>query len=510
MTPASIAHLAPEQKKALIDLLDEKIKRAELKQAQNDLISFAHMVYPSYNDGAHHRHIAKIFKDVLEGKKRRVIINIAPRHGKSLLASYLFPAWFLGHRPSSQLIMATHTAGLSEDFGRQVRNLIQSEEYQRIFPGTQISEDSGGRGSWNTTKDGKYYAVGVGGALAGRGADLLVIDDPHSEQDVRTGSRLVFDQAWGWYQTGPRQRLMWNGSIIVLMTRWGLLDLTARLIDHQIKNPDADQWEVVEFPAILNEHTSEEKSLWPDRWPLEELRATRAAIDPRYWSSQYQQNPTSEVSAIIKREYWQIWEHEDPPDCSYIIMSVDTAHEVKTSADYSAVTVWGVWYREVDAGPMAGKTVPNLILLNAFKDRMEFPELKDTLYKHWKEWKPDTFLIEKKAAGAPLVQEFRRMGIPVHEYTPGRGTRTASNDKVARVNAISDMFRSGIVWAPDVRWAREVIEECAAFPAGTNDDFVDTVSQALLRFRQGGFVSLDSDEQDEQPMYRRRSSRRYY
>lgn len=510
MNLSDVQNLPKAEKQALLHLLNEKIQRQEHQNARNDLIKFAKAVFPSYSDGAHHRHIAKIFKAVLNGEKKRVIINIAPRFGKSLLTSYLFPAWFLGHRPDSQVMMATHTASLSEDFGRQVRNLIASDEYQKIFPGTVLSEDSKSAGSWNTNKGGKYYAVGVGGSIAGRGADLFVIDDPHSEQDVRTGSRLVFDQAWSWYQTGPRQRLMWGGSIVVLMTRWGLLDLTARLIDHQIKNPDADQWEVVEFPAILNEHTDQEKSLWPEKWGVEELQKTRAAIDPRYWASQYQQNPTSEVSAIIKREWWQIWEKEDPPQCSYVMMSVDTAHDTKTTNDYSACTTWGVWFETIEVGKEAGKQRPRLILLDAFKDRMEFPELKSVLLKHWKEWEPDTFLIEKKAAGAPLIQEFRRMGIPVQEYSPSRGARGTSNDKIARVNAVSDLFASGVVWAPDRRWAKEVIEECAAFPVGDHDDYVDTVAQALLRFRTGGFISIDSDEAEEERKARRRSARPYY
>lgn len=495
---------------ALLDLISEKTRRIELQNSRDDLISFAKQVYPGYAAGAHHRHIARIFKDILDGKKKRVIINIAPRFGKSLLTSYLFPAWYLGHRPNSKVLMATHTASLSEDFSRQVRNLIEDPEYQAVFPKTQLSSDSKGAGQWDTSVGGKYYAVGVGGSIAGRGADLCVIDDPHSEQDVRTGSKTVFEQAWAWYQTGPRQRLQWGGSIVVLMTRWGLADLTAKLIDHQIKNPDADQWEVVEFPALLNENEPEEKSLWPEKWSLEELRATRATIDTRYWQSQYQQNPTSDVSAIIKREHWQMWTEDDPPTCSYVLMSVDTAHETKTTADFSACTMWGVFYREETEGRQAGRMVPCIILLDAFKDRMEFPELKEVLYKHWKEWQPDTFLIEKKAAGAPLIQEFRRMGIPVQEYTPTRGRAGTSNDKVARVNAISDLFASGVVYAPDRRWAKEVIEECAAFPVGTNDDFVDTVSQALLRFRQGGFITLDSDEEDEKKSFRRKSLRPYY
>ena len=486
---------ARDQRESLLELLDEKIKRLEVKAAQKSLIDFAKRVYPNYSVGAHHKVMARIFKEVAEGKNKRVIINIAPRHGKSELTSFLLPAWYLGLNPDHQIIMATHTASLSEDFGGRVRNLIASPEYAEIFPATKLAEDKKGAGSWNTSKGGKYYAVGVGGALAGRGANLLVIDDPHSEQDLKSGSKLPFEQAWNWYQTGPRQRLMWGGSVIVVMTRWGQLDLTAKMVDYQARNPDADQWEVVEFPAILPSGNP----LWPEKWPLEELMKTKATINPRFWNAQYQQEPTSDSVALIKREYWQVWEPEEPPTCEFVIQSWDTAHDTKSTNDYSACTTWGVWYNEED------NDSPHLILLDAFKDRWEFPELKQQAYKSYMEWDPDAFIVEKKAAGAPLIQEFRRMGIPVQEFTPSRG-----NDKNVRVNAVADLFASGKVWAPDTRWAREVIEEIAAFPVGEHDDFVDTTTQALLRFRQGNFISLDSDMKDEPKLFRSVRHAGYY
>lgn len=504
-----LSKMSRQEKLALLKLLEERQERVEVGTAKNDLIEFAKQVYPGYMVGAHHKFMAKLFKDVVEGREKRIIINIAPRHGKSELTSYLFPAWFLGQRPKAKIIMATHTAGLSEDFGRRVRNLISSAEYGRIFPDSRMSEDSKSAGQWNTAAGGSYYAVGVGGALAGRGADLLVIDDPHSEQDVQTGTRTVFDQAWAWYQTGPRQRLMWGGAIIVVMTRWSLVDLTGMLVSQARKNPKADQWKVIEFPAIMNEHSEDpakpEKSLWPEAWPLDELRTTRETLDAQYWNSQYQQNPTSEEGALIKREYWQYWEDEDPPTCKFIIQSWDTAHDTKTSADYSACTTWGVFDKEVDEGKDAGKKTTALILLDAFKKRMEFPLLKKTAYDMWKEWQPDAFVIEKKAAGGPLLQELRMMGIPAQEFSPSRG-----NDKMVRVNAITDLFKSGVVYAPRMRWAQEVVEECAAFPNGEHDDFVDTVTQALLRFRQGHFVTLDSDLKDEPRMFKSIRHAGYY
>ena len=487
--------MSTDQKQTLLVMLDEKIKRLEIKAAQSDLIRFAKEVYPNYSVGGHHKVMARLFKEIAEGKKKRVIINIAPRHGKSELTSYLLPAWYLGLYPTHQIIMATHTASLSEDFGGRVRNLVNSPEYSSIFPDTKLAEDKKGAGSWATTKGGKYYAVGVGGALAGRGANLLVIDDPHSEQDLKSGSKLPFEQAWSWYQTGPRQRLMWGGAIIVVMTRWGQLDLTAKLIEYQTANPEADQWEVVEFPAILPSGNA----LWPEKWPIEELLKTKATLQPRYWNAQYQQEPTSDSIALIKREMWKIWQDEEPPDCEFIIQSWDTAHDTKTSSDYSACTTWGVWYNEQE------NNTPHVILLDAFKDRMEFPELKKVALEHYNGWKPDAFIVEKKAAGAPLIQELRNMGIPVQEFSPSRG-----NDKMVRVNAVADLFASGRVWAPDTRWAQEVIEEIAAFPVGAHDDYVDTTTQALLRFRQGRFISTDLDEVEPKKQFKSRRYAAYY
>ena len=284
-----------------------------------------------------------------------------------------------------------------------------------------------------------------------------------------------------------------GGAIIVIMTRWGKLDLTGRLIDYQTKNPESEPWEIVELPAILNEGTENEKSLWPEQWPLESLKQKKAGMDPQYWNAQYMQQPTSNQAAIISRKLWREWPSDDPPRCEYIIQSWDTAFEAKTTADYSACTTWGVFYNEEE-----GNTA-QAILLDAFKDRMQFPELKQVALKHYKEWQPDAFLVEKKAAGAPLIQELRQMGIPVSEFTPSRG-----NDKIVRLNAVADLFQSGKVWAPATRWAREVIEEVASFPNGENDDFVDTTSQALLRFRQGGLIPLESDEKEEPTFFKRR------
>jgi predicted phage terminase large subunit-like protein len=369
---------------------------------------------------------------------------------------------------------------------------------QKSFPNVALRHDSKAAGRWSTNEDGEYFAIGVGGTVTGKGADLLIIDDPHSEQEAALAANdpSIYDKVYEWFTSGPRQRLQPGGSIVVVMTRWGKRDLTGQVLKAAAQR-DGDDWEVVEFPAIL----PSDKPLWPEFWSYEELSALRNELPNSKWQAQYQQNPTSESAAIIKRDWWKIWEEEDPPHCSYTLMAWDTAFEKSSRADYSAMTLWGVFEHPDDNGTYQ----TNIILLNAFRDRMEFPELKKKAIEHYRDWEPDSVIIEKKASGAPLIYEMRAMGIPVQEFTPVRG-----NDKISRVNAISDLFASGRVWAPPSRWAEEVIDEVASFPSGEHDDYVDTVSLAMMRFRKGGFIKTLLDEEDEPREFRRRNMYAYY
>jgi predicted phage terminase large subunit-like protein len=505
LTPAMVAELmkavptmSPELKRSTLEKIRVFKKNWVQDHGKDNFLDFIAHVYPGYMVGAHHRKLAQIFEDIAAGKKKRVIVNIAPRHGKSELISYLAPAWFLGKYPHKKVIMASHTADLAVNFGRRVRNLVGSDAYKDIFPQVELQADSKSASRWGTNFNGEYFAIGVGGALAGRGADLFIIDDPHSEQDAKLGRSDVFLPAWEWFQSGPLQRLMPGGAIIVVMTRWSKLDLTGQIVNQMVKNDEVDNWEVVEFPAIIEDKHGEMKPLWSEFWSLEELLSKKAALDVRYWNSQYMQNPVSEEGALIKREWWKIWEAEDPPQCEFTIMSLDAAQEANTRADFNALTIWGVFFNEETNNY-------NIILLNSIKQRLEFPELKELCIQEYKEWEPDAFLVEKKSNGAALYQEFRRMGIPVGEFTPGKG-----QDKISRVNAVSDLFRSGIVWAPDRRWAHEVIEECNDFPSGANDDLVDSTTLALMRFRQGGFIRLPSDEPEDIPGFRSSSQKKLY
>jgi hypothetical protein len=335
-----LPYMTPQEKRETLADLARWEHEITLKMGQDNLLAFADHVYPGYKVGPHHKRLAKIFEDIANGKKKRVIVNIAPRHGKSELISYLAPAWFLGKYPHKKVIMSSHTADLAVNFGRRVRNLVNMDSYRDIFPQIELQQDSKSASRWGTNFNGEYFAIGVGGALAGRGADLFIIDDPHSEQEARQGRSDVFLPAWEWFQSGPLQRLMPGGAVVIVMTRWSKLDLTGQIINHMTQNEDADQWEVVEFPAILPSGNA----LWPEFWPVEELEAKRVGMDPRYWQAQYMQNPTAEEGALIKRDWWQIWDEDDPPECEFIIMSLDAAQEANNRADYNALTTWGVFF----------------------------------------------------------------------------------------------------------------------------------------------------------------------
>ena len=471
--------------------LDKYKELHEREELQTSFLDFVRHVWPSFIAGSHHKIFGEKLERVARGELKRLIVNMPPRHTKSEFASYLFPAWVMGQRPETKIIQATHTAELAVGFGRKVKNLLDSEIYRDVFPDIQLARDAKASGRWSTDMGGEYYAVGVGGALAGRGADLCIIDDPVSEQDALSPAAL--DNIYEWYTSGPRQRLQPGGSIIIVMTRWSIRDLTAKVLQKQAEG-GADQWEVVEFPAIFPDT---DNVLWPEFWSRDELEGVRASIPVAKWNAQYLQNPTAEEGAIIKREWWNVWDHDDPPVVDYVIQSYDTAFTKSERADYSAITTWGVFYP--DEGDEAA-----IILLDAEKGRWEFPELKDAAMRLYQEFEPDMVLIEQKASGTPLTQDLRKMGIPVSGFTPGRGA-----DKFSRMNACSPVFESGMVWCPETRWAEEVIEECAAFPNGEHDDLADSMTQAILRFRQGGFIRTRSDEEDDD-FSRYARSREYY
>ena len=469
--------LSYEELQHLNRLKQAYLKKEKIEKISNNFMAFVKEMWPEFIEGRHHKEIADKFDKIAKGKIKRLIINMPPRHTKSEFASFLLPAWMVGRKPDLKIIQSTHTTELAIRFGRKAKNLMDSQEYKKVFD-TRLREDSQAAGKWETEQGGEYYAAGVGSAITGRGADLLIIDDPHSEQDAMNPEAL--DRAYEWYTSGPRQRLQPGGAIVLVMTRWSIKDLTSKLINAQ-KNLKADKWEIIEFPAILPSG----KPVWPEYWKKDELEGVKASISVGKWNAQWMQNPTAEEGSIIKRDWWKLWDKPNIPPLQHIIQSYDTAFSKKETADYSAITTWGVFYPDDDSPA-------NLILLDAMKERLEFPELRKEAYEQYKYWNPDTIIIEGKASGMPLTYELRKMGIPVINFNPSKG-----QDKHSRVNAVAPLFESGMIWAPDDEFAEEVIEECASFPYGDHDDLVDSTTQAIMRFRQAGFVNLPDDYKED-------------
>jgi len=495
MDDTSSLDLLPEEVLKEILLLEEQKKRLETRDiAKDKFMAYAKHVYDGFIEGTHHRIIAEKLERIASGDLKRLIVNMPPRHSKSEFASYLMPSWFLGRNPKLKIIQATMNTELAVRFGRKVRDLIADPIYREIFPDTDLKQDSQAAGRWETSVGGEYFAAGVGAAMTGRGADLLIIDDPHSEQDALSAS--AYDNAYEWYTSGPRQRLQPGGTIIIVQTRWSKKDITGRLLAAQAKDVMADQWEVVEFPAIMPSG----EPLWPEFWEKDELLKVKASLSVGKWNAQWQQNPTSEETAVVKRDWWRVWEEDDIPDLDYVIQSYDTAYSKRETADYSAITTWGVFqpHRNGDQ---------HLILMDAKKGRWNFPELKEVSLEENEYWEPDLILIEAKASGQSLADEMRLMNLPVATFSPGR--RKGGNlDKTTRMHIVSPIFESGKVWYPEgEKFADEVIEEVASFPNGDHDDFCDSMTMALMRFRQGGFISLDGEEFEDDPP---RKAREYY
>jgi predicted phage terminase large subunit-like protein len=492
---AQLGKLPDAQKMIILQDLERREQMLEKELAQNTFMGFVNRVWPEFIGGRHHKIMANAFERVVNGECKRLIINMPPRHTKSEFASYLLPAWFLGKYPNKKVIQSSNTGELAVGFGRKVRNLVDSESYKSIFPNLELQQDSKAAGRWNTSKGGDYFAIGVGGTVTGKGANLLIIDDPHSEQEAALAASNpdVFDKVTEWYTSGPRQRLQPGGAIVIVMTRWAQRDLTGQVLKAAAAR-GGEQWEVIEFPAIMPSG----KPLWPEFWELSELEALRQELPNAKWQAQYQQNPVGNESAIVKRDWWKWWETENPPQCDYILQAWDTAFEKSQRADYSAGTTWGVFINDED------NSTPNIILLNTYKKRVEWVELKRDVLAEYREWEPDSVLIEKKATGAPLIYELRAMGIPVQEYTPSRG-----QDKIARLNSVSDIIASGKVWLPRTQWAEELVDEVGSFPSGEHDDLVDSMTLALMRFRQGGFLRLPSDEPEEIRYFRSKKAAFY-
>lgn len=497
----------------------EVLVQQALQGARDDLLGFCMLMNPNIVLAPHHRLIADKLMASFEGNCPRLMIFISPRSSKSWMASQHFPAWCLGQIPSWQFMVISHSSELAQDFSRDVRNLVDTDIYQHVFPGVSLRPDSRAANRWHTNKHGIYVSAGSGGKIAGRGANLAIIDDPLSEQDAY--SKAERGRVNRWYST-LRQRLMPGGRIVIMNTRWNEEDLSGYLLNKAKEG--GEEWDVLSIPAILDEKTAfmlnearlrmieqgllkEEYPMleaggtyWPrlpeyeskefllPGWKTEELLTTKANTPPHEWEAVYMQRPVAEHGNIIKVTDWKLWDKPSPPECDYTLLSVDTAYTEKEQGSYSAYTKWGIFFNDDKPG------VANLIMLGADRGHWDFPTLRRRVFDEYKTMLPDAVLIERKASGQSLIQELRLAGVPILDE-PG-----PDKDKTARAYASAPYFNSGVVWYPKGKmWADDVVMECAAFPNGAYDDYVDTVTQAVLWMRNGMWIRHpDDDWQDEE------------
>ena len=451
-------------------------------RAKDDFLTFVKVFAPTlvsdFKMGSHIKLLCKKLQGVVDGDIKRLMVFLPPRSSKSLICSKLFPAWYIGNFSNHEIMSVSHSDQLASDFGRTVRDIVNTEKFQRIFKGVALRTDVKAAGKWKTNKNGSYYAAGVRSQVAGRGANIALLDDVMSEEDSfsQTGRKYIKE----WYPAGLRTRLMPNGSIIIINTRYHYDDLCGWLLKQEkTAEQSTYPWEVISIPAWLNEEAAELLDLpvggsyFPE-WKTDEIlrideQEIRASNGARYWNSLYMQDPSPDDGGIIKKKYIQWWEYEDPPECDFIIQTYDTAFSTSRTADFSVIQTWGIFqdYDE-DYGQSS-----HLILLGNTRGRYEYPELRRIAQDLYREFRPDVCIIEKKASGQSLIQDMRRAGLPVLDYLPDR-------DKVARVYAATPMMEAGRVWLPKNKiWADDLFSECMSFPNGSHDDQVDCLSMAV-------------------------------
>jgi predicted phage terminase large subunit-like protein len=423
--------------------------------AFSSLTSYAVYQWPGYRPAPHQHRIARALERVERGECRRLMICMPPRHGKSMLASEYFPAWYLGRNPDRYVIHATYAQELAEDFGRKVRNQMADPAYAAIFPGVGVRSDSASAKRFNTTRNGVYYALGVGGPATGRGAHLLLIDDPikgRQEADSETVRRQLKD----WYTSVAYTRLMPDSAIVLINTRWHEDDLSG----WQLREFAHEGWELLSLPAIDDRG----RALWPSDYPLERLEQIKRTVGSRDWTALYQQRPVPQEGGVLKLGWFE--RYTTAPAEGMIVQSWDTAYKPSQINDPSVCTTWRA-------------TPRGYHLLHVWRGHVDFPTLKRTAINLAGRWKPDALLVEDKASGQSLIQELRngKKPLPVIAIEP-------EGDKLSRANAVSPMIEAGTVFLPEVAdWLVDYEAEISTFPLASNDDQVDSTTQALAWMR---------------------------
>jgi predicted phage terminase large subunit-like protein len=434
-----------------------------LALAHQDLACYSIALWRQFELAPHHDLIIRKLEAIERGEIKRLMIFLPPRHGKSFITSSIFPAWFLGKHPERHVIFATYGQELSDDFGRPVRNFIADRVHQEIFPNCRLSEDSTSVRRFNTTAGGAYFAVGRGGSITGRGAHLLLIDDPIKGFE-EANSETVRKALHEWYASVAYTRLMPGGAIIIIQTRWHEDDLAGWLL----REHSSENWDVLSLPAIAEQDEGfrkEGEALWPGEFPLPVLQGIRTGIGGRTWASLYQQRPAAAEGVIFKRDWWQRFSRSLTVRFDQVVQSWDTAFKRGTENDFSVCTTWGV-------------TGHGYYLLHLWRQRVEFPELKRALASLEEQWEPHAILVEDKASGQSLIQELQlSTALPLIPVK-------VDSDKQTRAQAVTPLIEAGKVFLPEsAPWLVDFIEEMARFPNGVHDDVVDATTQALNYLR---------------------------
>lgn len=437
------------------------------RQARKSLLPFCQYTKDDYLIANHIQKLADALEAVERGEIKRLIVTMPPRHGKSELVSLRFPCWYLARHPEDYIVQSGYAESIALLHSRKARDIFVSPKLTSLFPDIRYRPETPGQEviiperqaahDWGTKQGGSYYAVGIGGGLTGRGFNIGIIDDPVKDAEEAESS-TIRDKVWEWYTTVFRTRAQPDAAIIVVMTRWNQDDLVGRLLKQAQADPTSDQWKVIHFKAI-----EDNKALWAERYSLTELEKIRSSIGSRAFTSLYQGEPTIAEGNIIKREWWRYY--KERPQINKIIHSWDTAFKEKQHNDYSVCTVWG-------------ETGNTYCLLDVWRGKVEFPELKRIAMSLAERDHPAAVVVEDKASGQSLIQELQRnTRLPVIPFKIDR-------DKVARAESVTPLIEAGKVLLPEsASWLYDFMEELSSFPTGEHDDQVDSTTQALNYMR---------------------------
>ena len=439
--------------------------------ARKRLLPFVERFNPDYLAGWVHKDICQRlekFSDQVANKESpRLMLFMPPRHGKSTLASVAFPAWHLGRHPNHEFISCSYSGSLAMNFSRKVRQLLREPVYKNVFEKARLDKDSQSIESWQTTQGGGYVAAGVGGGITGKGAHVMVIDDPvKNREDAESDNNR--DATWDWYTSTAYTRLSPGGGILVILTRWHDDDLAGRLLKQAEEG--ADQWEVIKYPAIAEVDETFRKygeSLHPERYNVDALEQIRKAIGPRDWSALYQQNPVSDEGDYFSRDMIRYYEDED---IEYAQLNYycawDLAIGQRDRNDYSVGIVVGV--DEYD----------NLFVVDVVRGKYDGFELVEQILDLYETWRPGIVGIERghieMALGPFLQKRTRERGLSEAYF---KDLKVGRRDKEARARAIQGRMQQGMVYFPkDAVWTGTMVAELLRFPNGAHDDQVDALA----------------------------------